>query len=480
MELKDSYIQSLAPDASGFTNGKKLAADGSFTKLCMDESGSLLFGECQGSGDRPYIVSVDFSGGEPVSRCSCPSRKSPCKHAIGLMLCRAAGKSFTFSPVPQDIIEKRAKAEKKEARKAAATVAGGGDKPAKPKKVNVAALKKKIGSQLEGLAIGEKLLREIAAGGMASLSPQKLRDLNNQVVKLGDYYLPGIQREFRTLLYCFSHLSDDPEGDYDAGFAQMLELSQLIKNGRIYLTQKADDPVGSLDYKTEIESQLGYAWQLSELAELGLCKKDARLTQLCFFCHDDQAAMQYEDLGLWMDLDGGAIYKRQNFRPYRAARHIPQEDTQSGVLPVGELYLYPGGLNPRIRWDGVGQPITPGPADYARMLALAKEDYAAVLKSVKEQLKTPLSDKNPYLLLAYAGIGKTVNGYCIESPGGERIGLVNGGEQDIPDTSWLLDQGMGDSAGAALCRFRVSADLKTLNASPLSLVGRDRLIRLAF
>jgi hypothetical protein len=52
-------------------------------------SGELLWGLCSGSGANRYQVVVDLSG--PAYRCSCPSRKFPCKHALGLLLGWAAG-----------------------------------------------------------------------------------------------------------------------------------------------------------------------------------------------------------------------------------------------------------------------------------------------------------------------------------------------------------------------------------------------------
>jgi hypothetical protein len=389
------------------------------------------------------------------------------------MLCRLAKEKFISAPVPPDIQAKRDKLEQKA--KSAAD-----EKISKPKKVNIAALIKKIESQLEGIALGEKLLSDIAAGGMGSLNPQKLKDLSEQSAKLGDYYLPGLQKEFRELLHCFANISDDPESAYDAGMTYMLELGQLLKNGQDYLTKKAADPVGNLDFKTEIEAQLGHAWQLSELAELGLCQEEARLMQLSFFCYDNLAAKQYEDIGLWLDLGGGKIYLRQNFRPHKAAKHIQQEDTQNGILPVSKLYIYPGGLNPRVRWEGAVMPEAVKPEDYARALELAQSDYAAAVKFVKEQLKNPLSDKNPYALLSYANIGKAGEGCAIESPAGQRIELCDAGEQDIPDTLRLLEEVKPAGPGAALCRFKLSAGAKRLLASPLGLVSENKLIRLAF
>ena len=477
MQLRISQIQGFAPDEAGFSAGKKLAGDGSFTKLYIDEDGLLLFGECRGSGKEPYKVSADFAGGEPVFRCSCPSRKFPCKHAVGLMVCRAEGKAFKTVQAPQDILDKRAKLEKKAAK---AVEGAESPQPKKPKKANTEALKKKIASQLEGLALCGKLLGEIATDGMASISPQKLKDLDEQSAKLGDYYIPGIQKEFRTLLACFEGMGADPEAAYDAGMAQMLELGLLLKKGRDYLEKKAEDPVLGLDGKTGIEAQLGHAWQLSELAELGLCRKGARLLQLSFFCYDNRAAMQYEDTGLWLDLDDGTVCLRQNFRPYRASKHILQEDTKEGVLPVEMLFVYPGGLNPRIRWEGASLSESVSPQDIARALSLAKTDYAGTIKEIKDQLKDPLSDKNPYALLAYARIGKAGGGYCVENASGQRIELDNADGQDIPDTLWLLGHFRPDGPGAALCRFKLSKDAKKLTAAPLCLVYGGRMHRLAF
>ena len=44
-------------------------------------------GACQGSGSKPYQVQIDLA--EPAFKCSCPSRKFPCKHALGLLLIHA-------------------------------------------------------------------------------------------------------------------------------------------------------------------------------------------------------------------------------------------------------------------------------------------------------------------------------------------------------------------------------------------------------
>nr|WP_231747316.1 SWIM zinc finger family protein [Auraticoccus cholistanensis] len=48
-----------------------------------------MWGRCQGSGRTPYQVSVDLVA--PAWRCTCPSRKVPCKHALALLLLWSQG-----------------------------------------------------------------------------------------------------------------------------------------------------------------------------------------------------------------------------------------------------------------------------------------------------------------------------------------------------------------------------------------------------
>ena len=47
------------------------------------QAGPLLWGECQGSGANPYRVVADTA--DVGTKCTCPSRKFPCKHALALL-----------------------------------------------------------------------------------------------------------------------------------------------------------------------------------------------------------------------------------------------------------------------------------------------------------------------------------------------------------------------------------------------------------
>src|SRR5690348_1797843 len=92
-------VLALAPDASSqraaqsLTSGRAWAASGASpgtgTRDGTGAEPAALWGECRGSASAPYLTVIDLSG--PAYRCSCPSRKFPCKHALALLLLWADG-----------------------------------------------------------------------------------------------------------------------------------------------------------------------------------------------------------------------------------------------------------------------------------------------------------------------------------------------------------------------------------------------------
>ncbi|MGW1427066.1 SWIM zinc finger family protein [Streptomyces sp. NPDC002431] len=76
-------VLALAPDDASRRAGTKLGAAGPWSGHGCDGSGAV-WGLCEGSGSTPYRTVVDTTG--PAYACSCPSRKFPCKHALGLLL----------------------------------------------------------------------------------------------------------------------------------------------------------------------------------------------------------------------------------------------------------------------------------------------------------------------------------------------------------------------------------------------------------
>jgi hypothetical protein len=76
-------VMALAPDPASAKAGRELSAARLWLRPGR-RGDELLWGEHQGSGSKPYQVTIDLS--EPAFNCSCPSRKFPCKHGLGLLL----------------------------------------------------------------------------------------------------------------------------------------------------------------------------------------------------------------------------------------------------------------------------------------------------------------------------------------------------------------------------------------------------------
>lgn len=90
MTLDANQILALAPDPTSAKAGSQLATPRNWSNL--GTSDSALWGECQGSGKTPYRTQIDLGG--PAFKCTCPSRKFPCKHGLGLYLLRTAEPSL--------------------------------------------------------------------------------------------------------------------------------------------------------------------------------------------------------------------------------------------------------------------------------------------------------------------------------------------------------------------------------------------------
>lgn len=93
MSLTLQRIEGLAPDQESLAAARKLLKPSSWPTLAEGEG--LVWGECQGSGATPYRVVVNEA--DAGYKCTCPSRKFPCKHALALMWMRA-DKSAAFAP----------------------------------------------------------------------------------------------------------------------------------------------------------------------------------------------------------------------------------------------------------------------------------------------------------------------------------------------------------------------------------------------
>ena len=125
-----AQVNSLAPDPASQKAGAKLGVPGPWSDTGFSEEAKLLWGDCKGSGSKPYQVTVSVSESDTAYQCTCPSRKFPCKHALGLLLLWAAGtiadqetlppRVETWAAARQDRADKSAARSEQKAAKAAA------------------------------------------------------------------------------------------------------------------------------------------------------------------------------------------------------------------------------------------------------------------------------------------------------------------------------------------------------------------------
>ncbi len=85
--IEEEVVKQQAHDLASLKDAEKLAKLNAWLKIGLKER--LLWGTIKGSGKNPYEIRVDLQN--LGTKCSCPSRKSPCKHALALMLLYARG-----------------------------------------------------------------------------------------------------------------------------------------------------------------------------------------------------------------------------------------------------------------------------------------------------------------------------------------------------------------------------------------------------
>jgi hypothetical protein len=483
MEIDEAYVDSQAPNAAAIKNARGVVLKRKLVGLFRSADGTLLFGDCKGSGKENYRPSADFADpAKPVYRCTCPSHQFPCKHSLALLYAHAQGAKFVEKEAPGDILEKRSKIQQRAEKKK--------EEPDKPHKVNTGALKKKIQAQMEGINLLESLVNDLIRAGLGTLNAKSARQLDEQARQLGNAYLPGAQNALHALtglFYCSQISSEDElkvserERVYSAALDQLNRLHSLCKQGRKYLSSRLEDPELKPETESDIAAWLGHAWQLRELKDAGLVQTKVELLQLAFNSHDDWTRREFVETGVWLNLQTGAVQLTRNYRPYKAAKFIREDDSCFHIAVCPEVCVYPGNLNPRVRWETM-EPRPVAKADYARTREHARTDLRALIKDVKAQLKSPLGDRHPFALVRYRALGRAGEQLIIEDQTGERLVLTDDAHDSEPATLHLIPM-LPTSVRhdqVLLVRFHHNLDSQKLHAKPLSVVTENEIIRLTY
>ncbi len=200
-------ILALAPDAASAKSGRDLGVARKWVTLNRNESkdggAELIWGECQGSGKSPYRTQIDT--GEPAFKCTCPSRRFPCKHALGLfLLLLSEPAAFTIRETPDWVREWReARSTRAQKQAEKATKVSFDESAEVDPAVSAAATAKRIAARERKVAAGlselELWLCDIVRQGLASLQGKPASFWEAAAARLIDAQAPGAARLVRMM-----------------------------------------------------------------------------------------------------------------------------------------------------------------------------------------------------------------------------------------------------------------------------------------
>lgn len=194
-ELSAAQVQALAPDASSASAGKKLGKPTTWKTL--GHSSQALWGECQGSA----LYQTQVALADLTSKCSCPSRKFPCKHALGLMFLAADTPQALVSTVEPEWVtswlQKREAAQEKKQERAQAAVTKPVDAAAQAKR-----FEKRHENMLAGLEQLDAWLSDLVRQGLARVQSESPALWDTQARRLVDAQAPGLAARVRQMSQC--------------------------------------------------------------------------------------------------------------------------------------------------------------------------------------------------------------------------------------------------------------------------------------
>jgi hypothetical protein len=255
--LTADQVLALAPDSASAKAGQGLASPGKWVSL--GRGGRSVWGECQGSGKLPYRTQADLSG--PAFNCSCPSRKFPCKHGLGLLLLLAAnpGRVAEAEPpawVTEWLAKREASAEKKATKAQAETEPPDAETAARREADREKRAAKREDRVRAGLQELQTLLGDVLRQGLAHAKQQPTQFWDGAAARMIDAQAPGVARRLRSLPGVFA------SGDAwaDRTLEEMGALQWLLHG----FAQMDSLPDGM---RASVRSAIGWTFAESELTE---------------------------------------------------------------------------------------------------------------------------------------------------------------------------------------------------------------------
>jgi hypothetical protein len=266
MSLTVEQALALAPDGAAASSGRKLGNPKSWRGLGRSER--ALWGECQGSA--LYQVRVDL--GDLTTKCSCPSRKFPCKHALGLLVLAATEPAaLTTGEPPAWVVEwLQRRAARAEPGNRGTEEQGRSESPdasdagrAKAAKSGAKKADQRLKRVVAGLDALDLWLDDLVRNGLASVEAQPASFWEGQARRLVDAQAPGLAGRVRRLAAVPHATPDWP--------ARLLD-----ELGRLALLTHAFRRLDQLDaaLQDDVRGLIGWALDAEEVAARGETVRD--------------------------------------------------------------------------------------------------------------------------------------------------------------------------------------------------------------
>jgi SWIM zinc finger len=308
-------VTALAPDAKVVAAGRKLGVPRSWEN--PGSSAEALWGECNGGA--VYQVRVDLS--DLAVKCSCPSRKHPCKHGIGLLFLHLETPLPT-APLPDWVTDWLARRAARTAAKKSAEKPGEAapDPEAKEKRA-----KKRLSRVASGLDALDLWMEDLVRDGLAAAGTRPASLWEAQAKRMVDAQAPGVAARLRHLSGLPNSSPDWPEKLLD-GLGRLALLSEAFRR-----LDTLDEPLAE-----SVRTEVGIALSQEEVLERGEKVSDGWIV----LGQRTGEEGRLRTRRTW--LLGGRSGRYALILQFAAAGAPFAEGFASGLAVEGELAFYPG------------------------------------------------------------------------------------------------------------------------------------------
>jgi hypothetical protein len=194
IRLTAEQVLALAPDKAAVAAGRKLGAAAPWRDLgCNDVA---LWGECQGSA----LYQVRVALADLAVKCSCPSRKVPCKHSLGLLLLAATSpEAFASGAPPEWVSDWLGRRASSAGRREAGLAQPAPDAQAAKPATKARQADRRRARVAAGLDALDLWLHDLLRAGLASVETQPAAFWEQQAARLVDAQAPGVAARVRQL-----------------------------------------------------------------------------------------------------------------------------------------------------------------------------------------------------------------------------------------------------------------------------------------